>query len=888
MDPAILTALSLKCEEVIRYFCVCQVSWTNLENSLTRYLCVGVTGLFIIKLGFSADSINEPKIHFGCLEELIEDIRVPTELLLSLSDSRPQKYPKRVFVTSNYRETLCDFIQAAWQTNNMIATSSSKGLIRYKSHITSTRVKEPIYRCRPFRGFRVITHEGYQFHIYRHYEATGRFEGDDDGCNHFEDPSRGFVLTLRVSIPMQVEHLQALGHSKFQVSAAQIRNDFCLGGEFKIYRDERYIRKCNLTADIAKWEGWEFLFGSVSASPDKEASESEQNKKEKPFVCALIVLRRSYIPPLCDLYQEIVITVKMTHEDMRLMSVQPLKILDEARRVAAFVAPVDNSNVIFKDLIKARMDSLAYPPAFYSEMKYRIKLEPMHMINVKRYIVSLLSIIADEYPLAYPEVIDEAGRDLDPSEPVAENPKAVVMQMVQNPPGLEDIPDSALNKQQRLYEWETKVAKFLAFYVNNGLCGFKFGLDELMEAVAMMFESDEGETNESDEIIRQEVLFLLHVRPRNPDQPYSPKALKAMLSPHTDPTKDFTFNEEVLSEVLKAGECLNKLIWGARHAEVPENVKSDGACTLLCALLASSEVSDNLKDSACELITRAAAGAPIEETGLFRMTPAISRRLSQSLCVLVRGMSQGSKLFVSACQALINMGAQSAQVKQRTGTSGCAENILNVLKSADDDSATYALLLLVQISKDDTVRQILFECQAVVSVLEYLVNRFYTPNPKILKQAFMFMATLLENAEVNASLKNAKVPVKIIIYVIRDANLNRSDKVTFDLYAKGMFVLAKLLAFDHERRAVYGDEILECLTDKKLLMSSVHEEFVAGCVLTLSALAVSSDMVTKIKFRGLHRIVDRIRAIKSLCTEFLAEKAMDFEKELKKTTTGFR
>lgn len=778
-------------------------------------------------------------------------------------------------------------MQSAWQANNMILNSSSISLTRYKSNFTSARAKEMLIRPKPFRGFRSTAYEGYIFHIYRHYESTGRFEGDDDGCNYFEDPSRGYSLNIRVSSPVQVEHMYALGKKDFKISAAKIKNEFCAGGEFKTYKEGRYMRTVNLSGDIAQWEGWEFLFGSV-VSAANVASSQENTSSEKPFVCAMIILRRSYIPPLCDISQDIVISVRVNHDEMRALQMRPPQILTEARRIAAFVSPIDQSNILFKDLIKARMDSLAYPPDFYNAMKYRIKLEPIHVISARRYMVSLLTVIGDSYPLAYPEVVEEAATGLDASEPVAEDPKFVILQMVQNPCGLEDIPDDAPGKKERFYEWEQKVASFLTFYVDSGLCGFKFNLEDFMDALSLTFESEEGETDETDEVLRQQALFLLHARPRNPEQPYDPRALLAMLSPYTDPTRDFTFNEHVLSQVLLAGDCFEKLVWGKRFRMVPESKRAESSCTLLCSLLASKEVSESLKESICSLIVRAAAGESSEDTGLFRVTPSLAKKLSVSLCNLVRGMSSGGVLFVRACQALVNMGAQNSHVKCRVGSSGCAESILNILKNADDESALFSLLLLVQISKENFVRQILFECQAMISILEYLVNRFYTPNPKILRQAFMLMGTLLSSDEINKSMKNAKVPVKIVIYVIRDAELDRSDPATISLFAKGMYVLAKLLEVDHERRVIYGDEILDVLGENKLLMNALDEEFVAGSVMALKSLAASTEMVSKIKLRGLHKVIDRIRAIKSLCTEFLAERAMEFEKELQKSISGFR
>lgn len=88
MDPAITTSLSLKCEEIVKYFCIGQLSYGSLENPITRYICIGATGLFIVKMAFTRDEILEPAIPYASIECLIEDSRLPTEMLLQLNEKR--------------------------------------------------------------------------------------------------------------------------------------------------------------------------------------------------------------------------------------------------------------------------------------------------------------------------------------------------------------------------------------------------------------------------------------------------------------------------------------------------------------------------------------------------------------------------------------------------------------------------------------------------------------------------------------------------------------------------------------------------------------------------------------------------------------------------------
>merc|ERR1719229_465955 len=68
--------------------------------------------------------------------------------------------------------------------------------------------------------------------------------------------------------------------------------------QFYVVVNSAYMKRMNRSNDIAAWDGWEFFIRS----------------KDNAFAC--VMFRREYIPPLCDLAQDIAVLLRCPVQGM--------------------------------------------------------------------------------------------------------------------------------------------------------------------------------------------------------------------------------------------------------------------------------------------------------------------------------------------------------------------------------------------------------------------------------------------------------------------------------------------------------------------------------------------------------------------------------------------
>jgi hypothetical protein len=174
-----------------------------------------------------------------------------------------------------------------------------KNLLKLETQLLESKVynllndnkKEEIGKKTP-AGFAMKTYSNYFFFLKKDYESKD--------TRTFFFPANNAKLTLEIFPEQPIEHLNS--NSDFQDFSFYVYDKFfymmrtTFKFKFWITSNSGYVKKMNLSKDQALWEGWKI-----------ECRTKQVGFKGLNLV--FIFLRRKYIPPLFETYQEIMLTL---------------------------------------------------------------------------------------------------------------------------------------------------------------------------------------------------------------------------------------------------------------------------------------------------------------------------------------------------------------------------------------------------------------------------------------------------------------------------------------------------------------------------------------------------------------------------------------------------
>lgn len=417
-------------------------------------------------------------------------------------------------------------------------------------------------------------------------------------------------------------------------------------------------------------------------------------KGERETVMA-VLMRRQYLPPMCDAVQDIVLmfkcptrmvglkddVAKVTEEDLR----------HEAHLVADTLGPMVNNMSLYTDLIQSKLDALLFDEEGYAWAWSRLRLRPRGANNLEVYshlfVKGVVKILRDESVLTHPQIFDEVSRmaeevgDASRDEALYDfDPLVIALQKLRCPAdGSDWTPNKPLNDKQLAtgHGWHARVARYLGYCLDGGLLPGKFAIRDILDTLTHAVISDDA-TSKLDAILA----FLLYARPKDIRKPW--KQANLVNSVASIGVVESTFNDRILQVLLEWGFVKAKLMTSRSVSDGTPVVMTGEYAALLNCLLQSDAASLNIKASICRQIIKEA----VNDHG-------------PTLCPGLVALLRDGSLFLAtyACAALVNLSQANEQMKSCIMKSGVGDICVHHLKSRDDDLVLYTLMLLVHLTK---------------------------------------------------------------------------------------------------------------------------------------------------------------------------------------------
>jgi len=248
----------------------------------------------------------------------------------------------------------------------------------------------------------------------------------------------------------------------------------------------------NRTGDVSSWSCWEVFI------------------RGKDHIYGCILSRREFIPPLCDITQDITVLLRCPATELNFASCEVL--LAECRAIADSLSPSGHCRDVDTRIIQARLDSLQCTNEGFFWFHGRLRLTPVHRHPAAvKFVKSVVKLLHD---LGVQEATAPLDDPIFAGIPVLHDPLVVAQEMLSDAePLLGDV--SKDEREERRSAWYQRIAKYLAVCIDGGLLGDRFTLVTLVGAILS------AETRPS-AVLRKVVEFLLHLLPKgSPGQMWS-------------------------------------------------------------------------------------------------------------------------------------------------------------------------------------------------------------------------------------------------------------------------------------------------------------------------------------------------------------------------------
>lgn len=774
-DRSALAALQSKTKASLRYFELVELRFSG--DSLVCYLCVGQHALYVVRrnlCGMFPDA-EGGQIFYAHMERVVEDSASFSDLLIMMNENRPSAWTsEKLFVVSETRDRLVDQIKVAWQTDhtwrkgNVMSMPCTKFALRKKQ---TGRI-----RVLPFRKCKEIYFEGYSLFVNEDYEDKSG--GMQSGV--FRDEKREIELEVHATQQVPIAYLEEIGRGHIRWVAGEYKQNVTKPlRQVYVIKNQFYLKKMNLSNDVACWTGWELFI------------------KSEQHAIITILLRRQYIPPILDTAQDVSVTIKCPMQVLNEGRTTDEALLQEARTAADSVSPlVQNCTVyptLYHDMICAKADALLFDEDALRWLESLFDLKPKHQNEARRFMKSILKVLQDENALGSPDLI----QDIDPPNALAmmQDPMLVVKNnMLKNVPG---IPEEEMSDDNPvLNAWHARVSRYFAYCVDGGILGPAFTMNDLTSPFLI--------TEGSQKKVREIITFLLHIRLKDMTKKYTLTNVDQLL--HAPDFQAYSFNDRMMQSLLELGwiaQCLNKEdVGGKNTVAIPMTLEYT---KFLGELLRGGTASASLKASICRQIISA------NQKQLF---------FSVLIPALMEIMNLASiYLKTYATVTLVNMTGGQERAKNMLMSMDVVPLLGEHLQSKDDDLIRYTLVLLANLTKSVHHRDVMKE-NGIVEILIDLLTGSYSNVFKrdILTELASVIGQLCNDEETRAGMCESKGVITCILYVFDKAPEGTKLK------SKCMFALKQLCVNSEKNKERVGEQVTRSVVAELQLAESKTAE----------------------------------------------------------------
>eukprot|EP00403_Amphidinium_massartii_P011531 CAMPEP_0178409132 /NCGR_PEP_ID=MMETSP0689_2-20121128/20305_1 /TAXON_ID=160604 /ORGANISM="Amphidinium massartii, Strain CS-259" /LENGTH=887 /DNA_ID=CAMNT_0020030265 /DNA_START=64 /DNA_END=2723 /DNA_ORIENTATION=- len=775
-DRGLLAGLEAITGAELRYFELVGLRHHGLTEDQPVYFCISKHAFFTVLPNLSGLYQDEGgKVYFAHVEQVVEDNQTMTDLLIVLTTNRPSEWEsERLFIVCHHRLRLLEHLAVAWQTDRIWRLGDVVSLSITQYALQSSDAVG--LQVQPFEGYRKAHFQGYTFFLQNSYQEqqssmqTPRAVG-------FTQATFGTELTIQVEESEALTQVRTAGREHIRWVAMERKQAILEPLQHAyILRNSFYFKRMNLANDIASWTGWEFLF------------------KEETGVTAVVLLRREYMPPVLDLCQDIIITLKCPAGPLDNEELSVYDLWNEIHLIANSVSPECADCVsaapLYFGFIQAKLNALHFDEEAMSWIHKRLLLEPVHRTEVMCFMKAVLRLLQDENALGNPSLLDEL-EDVELPELMGVPQRLAAWAEKEFP----NLDASAMNA------WNARVSRYLAFQLDGNVFDHRFTLVDLVTPHLL--------TEYGNRTVVELVHYLLHIRPADMSQPFQGMTLQ-QLSAESDPNS-FIFNDRAMQGLIECGwvsKIFSKGSSGRHHqrpAMTPEYAK------LLSQLLLNHSASRNLKAAICRQIIAANQGS----IPVGMLIPA-----------LVELMERGS-LFLQtyATVTLINITGGQQEAKALLMNFDAARICTSQLETKDDDLLYYTMVLLTNITKTEHHRD-LVKGQGGVEVLMHLLVGYYhdiTYKQRLLTELCSVIGQLCNEESIRAVMTApGETTVDCLLHIL--VNAPTSSK----LKSKVMFALKQVCVASTATKELVGFQGTTKIVDELRVLQKYHGKSAAN------------------------------------------------------------
>mmetsp|Transcript_82799 Transcript_82799/g.146288 ORF Transcript_82799/g.146288 Transcript_82799/m.146288 type:complete len:938 (-) Transcript_82799:39-2852(-) len=820
-------------------------------------LCVGWAALYLVRSNMSR-LIQGGEIAWEHIEKLIEDKGGGNRFAIELKRKRPKGIPREFMVESDFRRALLKRIEEGFVA----------AMLQYNTIVMLPRSSEDMFTrstplsIAPFKGYQEKQFMGYRFFLRDcFHDVPSLISKDQSGVygaelaallgssskswNPFSSEKKGPQVELMLNIfdPFPLLELPKIGCEHVRWVASRFKGEVAERSTgTKVLRSQPYLKKMNLANDMAAWSGWELMI------------------QDADFIWTIILLRRTYLPPLMDHVQDFALTLKTPRNAAEKEKVK-VEMLHREFYLAADTFCTDVHPNIYKDLLQVKLDALLFNEDAYHWIEQQLGLRPGGAPEAHKYgcifVKGVVMLLYKEMALNANELVQEvihlvddvtdsiADKDLDPLQ---------AWRLLKEPgQGLPRSPNPGTAAYACLNAWQTRVTRYLAFCLDGFICGSRLTLVDVINAARLQTVSEEG--RKTCELI---LGLALHARSTDLRVPWEVKGVLSQLMgvgllSHMDfPTsggfeddaeskENFTFNDRVMQVMIDSGYI----------RELSEDPDAGGPgfmsmefAHLLRNLMMSKAASTSLKASICRLIVQDKA---VGFKGQARL-------LGEGLLHLM----QSGTIFLAtyAAAASVNLCQSLEAVKGHLMERGISEICLKSLRSNDSDLMLYTLMLLVHLTKRSHFR-LKLRAAGLPDQLARLYNEIYKDiddRRRILTEMCSVMGQLANDTLCASTLmsKPYEAHTKMVTMFLTAVKLPGKRKPGelipeefVKILSKAMYAL-RTFAHDVKLKDEIGEKIVEPLIkDLQEQENCNRTDWAANAVLFVFAMTMSKKMTQK-------------------------------------------
>jgi len=796
-DRQILAGLNLKIDQEIRYFEVVQIAFGPEKKKC--FLCIGKHSMIFMRQDLNQKINRDGEIMYAHILKVILDKCSPMHFLLMLNENANFKSDK-ISIKSESRQALLKNFQTCWQTDCMWRLNKVATFPLAVHPLTKPSSADP--EVEAFRGNTWTTHLGYKFMLPDSFvEQPNAKQTSQTG--KFLCAQTGVSLLLEVHEQMTMEELTAIHRDHIRWVALEYKAQLVRDEpHFYLLRSQHRLKRMNLVRDSAAWYSWELII------------------RTRAFTIVCLLLRRQYIPPLCDCAQDIAITI---HCPVDYWTQYEMQVLLSARVIADSVSPVSDTS-IYRELVQAKLDGLRFDEDGIEWVRNHQKMHTKWRDEAKRFLRTILNIFIQGRSQAFPAdmlrdrkylVSATQGEEWEEIE-LIDNLDDYFERMREAGDGLDWSGDIEVMLRVK-NRWLARLARYFAWAVDGGLLGHHFTLEAMIEQMP---------TLEDDTQVKHALMFMLHVRNTTPPYSWKRQDLEKLLQEQreTQENEILAFNDRVMQQIISA-EYLRKIYGRQKDSEYFKCL----------AFILGSAAGTNLKAYICRLFMEMRVGA----VGAGDRTDKDANVVAvPALLHLVQ--SGGVYLATFASAALVNLSHSNVAVKMQLMSHGLAPIAIQNIKSKDDDLICYTLTLLVNLTKEAHHRYIMVNAGILPLLYDNLTSSYhqcrhakgrgglsnalmYNPlKEKILGYLCSLVGHFCKDEEYRDLLID-KFPhtVKCCIYICTHCVPGTQ------LASKVLYALKQLCAARNEQKQLIGVSIikpvLEQISDAHVLHSCTHE-----------------------------------------------------------------